>query len=330
VSLLGTGFGVTKPLAEAGKKPAGEFPVVAPVTMTISGQNVPVLRAVLYEGFDFATVRVEFVVPLNAQIGTLPVVITVGGVTSNKVFLPVAPPTPTISGIANSASGATAIASGSWVAIYGANLARTTRTWQDSDFEGKLLPAILDGVSVKINNKAASVFFISPGQINVQAPADSAIGPVLVAVTNDGGNATANSNLQTYSPAFFTFNNKYPAAVHPDRFYVAPANYFGPGLASRPAKPGDVIIVFGTGFGPTNPAAPPGQIFSGAPPLSNPALLRIMIGGVTAAVQFAGIVAPGEYQFNVVVPELLDGDYPFVATIAGLTSQSGLVLPVRR
>jgi uncharacterized protein (TIGR03437 family) len=55
-----------------------------------------------------------------------------------------------------------------------------------------------------------------------------------------------------------------------------------------------------------------------------------MIGGVTAAVQFAGIVVPGEYQFNVVVPELLDGDYPFVATIAGLTSQSGLVLPVRR
>jgi uncharacterized protein (TIGR03437 family) len=73
-----------------------------------------------------------------------------------------------------------------------------------------------------------------------------------------------------------------------------------------------------------------GQIFSGAPPLSDPTQLRITIGGAVATVQFAGIVLPGQYQFNVVVPDVPDGDHPIVATIAGTSSQSGPVLPVQR
>jgi uncharacterized protein (TIGR03437 family) len=60
------------------------------------------------------------------------------------------------------------------------------------------------------------VYFISPRQINVLAPGDTATGTIQVEVTNDGGPATAASNLQTHSPAFFTFNSKHPASVHLD------------------------------------------------------------------------------------------------------------------
>jgi uncharacterized protein (TIGR03437 family) len=57
--------------------------------------------------------------------------------------------------------------------------------------------------------------------------------------------------------------------------------------------------------------------------------LHITIGGVPATVQFAGLVAAGEYQFNVVIPPLADGDQPFAATMAGVGTQSGLSISVK-
>ena len=76
------------------------------------------------------------------------------------------------------------------------------------------------------------------GLITLVVLISSATGTAQVEVTNAGGTATASANLQTYSPGFFTFNNKYPAAVHLDRTYVAPVDYFGAGAASRPVITG--------------------------------------------------------------------------------------------
>jgi uncharacterized protein (TIGR03437 family) len=59
--------------------------------------------------------------------------------------------------------------------------------------------------------------------------------------------------------------------------------------------------------------------------LSPPPLINI--GGIVAAVRFAGLVAPGEFQFNVVVPSsLCNGDQPVTATYNGLTTQAGTLL----
>jgi uncharacterized protein (TIGR03437 family) len=238
-------------------------------------------------------------------------------------------PAVTISGVFNNASGAPGIASGSWVSIYGTNLSATTREWQSADFSGNLLPAKLDGVSVTINGKNAAVKYVSPGQLDVQAPSDSATGPVPVTVVNTYGSATTTATLKQYSPGFFAIQGKYPAAVHTDGAYVAPAGYYGSGVASRPAAPGEVILLFGSGFGPTTPAVPAGQIVSGAAPLADAGQLVITIGGAAAAVQFAGIVAAGEYQFNVVIPPVADGDQPIAATMAGAATQSGLSISVK-
>ena len=92
--------------------------------------------------------------------------------------------TPTITGVTNSASGAAGIESGSWVSIYGTGLATTTRSWQSSDFTGTNLPTTIDNVTVSIDGKNAAIAYVSPGQLNVQAPADSATGSVPVVVTN--------------------------------------------------------------------------------------------------------------------------------------------------
>jgi uncharacterized protein (TIGR03437 family) len=62
-----------------------------------------------------------------------------------------------------------------------------------------------------------------------------------------------------------------------------------------------------------------------------PTLPVIIIGGTAADVQFAGLVFPGEFQFNVVVPlSTPDGDNTVTAVYNGLSTQTGVLLNVRR
>jgi uncharacterized protein (TIGR03437 family) len=236
---------------------------------------------------------------------------------------------PAITGVVNSASGAPGIASGSWVSIYGTALSATTRSWQASDFSGTSLPATLDGVSVQIDGKAAAISYISPGMLNVQAPADTAIGSVPVVVTNASGTAAGRATLQTYSPAFFTFQAKYASALHnSDGVYVAPAGYFGSTALSVPAQPGEALQLYATGLGPTTPAVTAGQTVGSPAPLSDLTQLHVTIGGVPATVQYAGITFPGLYQINVIVPILANGDQPILATIGGVSSPAPVSIPI--
>jgi uncharacterized protein (TIGR03437 family) len=55
----------------------------------------------------------------------------------------------------------------------------------------------------------------------------------------------------------------------------------------------------------------------------------IQIGDVTATVHFAGLVVPGEFQFNLVVPASLgNGDQPITATYGGVTTQPGALITI--
>ena len=183
-------------------------------------------------------------------------------------------------------------------------------------------------MSVTINGKPAAIAYVSPGQLNVLAPADAATGSVLVEVRNPLGSAAALGRLESYAPAFFT-RGKYAAAVHADGAYVAPEGYFGAGIASRPARPGETIQLYGTGFGPTAPAVPAGQIVASPAPLATPNQLEIRVGSSVAAIRFAGLVAAGQYQFDMVVPPLPDGDAPVMAQIGGAGTQPGVWLEIR-
>ena len=233
-------------------------------------------------------------------------------------------------GVMNGASFLPGIAPGTWITIQGTNLSATTRTWTDSDFLGNNLPTQLDHVSVTINGKAAYVYFISPTQLNVLSPDDATQGSVAVQVTTTQGKSNViNAVEAAFSPALFTFSQqdgKYVAAVRADGAYIAPPNLIS-GLTTVPAKPGDTILLFGTGFGSTTPASPIGQLVNPAP-LANQVTVRI--GGVTAITQFAGLVSPGEYQFNVVVPDIPNGDNAVSIEIGGSSSQANALLTVQR
>ncbi|MGI8991641.1 MAG: DUF4185 domain-containing protein [Bryobacteraceae bacterium] len=227
---------------------------------------------------------------------------------------------PAISLVANAEGDVPTIAPNTWVEIKGTNIAPAsdTRIWQSSDFVSNQLPTELDGVGVTVNGKSAYVYYISPTQVNILTPPDAMQGPVQVRLTNAGvTSAPATVQAQPVSPSFFIFNGgAYVAAEHASGALLGPASLF-PGLTS-PAKPGETAVLYANGFGSTAQGGT----------LSPPPVVKI--GGVTATVTFAGLVAPGQFQFNVVVPaSLADGDQPIAATYNGSETQAGVLLTVQ-
>jgi uncharacterized protein (TIGR03437 family) len=233
-------------------------------------------------------------------------------------------------GVANGASFLPGIAPGTWITITGTQLSATTRSWTGSDFSGSKLPTQLDGVSVTVNGKSAYVYFISPTQLNILSPDDATQGLVSVQVTTaQGVSNVVNAGESDLSPALFMFSpqgGRYVAAVRADGTYIAPPNLIS-GVLTVPAIPGDTILLFGTGFGPTMPPSAIGQLVNPSP-LADQVTVRI--GDVTANTQFAGIVSPGLYQFNVVVPNVPDGDNAISVLIGGGSSQPNAFLTIQR
>jgi len=242
---------------------------------------------------------------------------------------PSAQPSPAVTSVVNAAGFQPGVAANSWVTIQGTNLAPQTDDWSHSIVNGAL-PTSLDGVSVTIGGKPAYVYYISPGQLNVLAP-DLAAGSTTVTVTTPGGTSTSfASTASVYGPAFFLWPNSQVVATRQDYSYAVKAGTFA-GATTVAAKPGDVIILWGTGFGPTFPAAPVGVSVPGSGGYSTAAAPTVTIGNTPATV-YGAALAPGSaglYQIAIQVPSTLaDGNWPIQATIGGVTSPTGVVLSV--
>jgi uncharacterized protein (TIGR03118 family) len=231
------------------------------------------------------------------------------------------------SAVANAASVQAGIAPNTWISITGSNLASTTRSWLDEDFVNGALPTVIDGVSVTVGGKPAYISYVSPTQLNVLTPVGAVAGPAQVQTNNHGlTSATATVQVQAGAPAFFTLDGTHIAATHADGTVIgatAPAP-----STSSPAKPGETIILYGNGFGPTNPPAPEGMVLTA--PAVLPAAPTIKIGTATAVVKFAGLTGVGLYQFNVTIPPTTpDGDIGVVAQLGAQTTQSNAVITVQ-
>jgi uncharacterized protein (TIGR03437 family) len=236
---------------------------------------------------------------------------------------------PEIAEVSNAAGESPLIAPNIWVEIDGVNLAPVgdSRAWQASDFTGTSMPTALDRVSVTINGKSAYVSYISATQVNILTPPEAITGAVQVVVNNNGASASFTAQAQPLSPSFFAFNGgPYICATHLDGTLIGPTTLY-PG-ASTPAAPGEIIVIYANGFGATNVPVVDG-LSSQSGTLSP--LPAIQIGGVSAKVGYAGLVAPGEFQFNVTVPASLgNGDQTIVATYNGASTQAGASITVQR
>ncbi len=253
---------------------------------------------------------------------------------SAKVTITVAAPTVTLSAVdpvVNGASFGKTLGWGGWLTIRGTNLARTTRTWTGTDFVNGKLPEAIDGVSVKINGKPAYIYFVSPGQLNILAPDDVATGNVALEVTSPEGKATITVNMQALAPAFFAFAPQgriYPPAVFAGGVYAGPPGVFGSAAAVRAPLPNDPVLLFGNGFGKTNPARPTSDLVLSPAPLEGAGALKLTVGGASARVDFAGLISSGLQQFNIVVPQVAPGEQLLAGELNGVRSQENLFLCV--
>ncbi len=276
--------------------------------------------------------------PANLAAGTYTSTVTIAatGATGSPATVAVTlvvtgqQPAGTVTAVVNTADYQAGFASATWVTIFGANLSQAIADWGAANFTNGALPTSLDGVSVTIDGVPAYVEYVSSTQINVLAPDDSMTGPDQIPPTTAQQPSNSFSAAkQLFAPAFFAIDNgAYVAAEHADGTVIGQPNLLGAGATTSPASPGEVIQVYGTGFGPTNPATPTADLVATPAMLANS--VQVTIGGMTANVIYAGLVESGLYQFNVTVPDNLPaGDASITASIGGLQTQTGLLITIQ-
>lgn len=234
------------------------------------------------------------------------------------------------------------VASGTWLEIFGSNISTTTRGWGGADFSGSNAPTNLDGVQVTINGKSAYVDYVSPGQVNVQVPDDSATGPVQLIVKNAAGQSDPVTVQKLaiapalLAPGAFNVGGKqYVVAT----FATSPSTYVGKaglisGLTFKPAQAGDLITIYGIGFGPVDTNTPAGQVA----PASSRLLTKpnFLFGETAGDLSCTGCyygLAPGAvglYQFNVKVPAAGSGDVALkVVDVGGVSTNQTLFITLQ-
>ena len=248
---------------------------------------------------------------------------------------------PILTRIVDAASGTSAGSSNSLLTLLGRNFATGTSREAHGGYirEGKY-PTELNCVGVEIAGQRVPILYVQGDQINVQAPTLTQIGtvPVRVIVNPDRQNAMpsdpATVNIQNFSPSFFTFSpTRSIAARIPNGGPIIADPSVAPG--ARPARPGEILELYGTGLGATQPPVPSGALAPNQA-ISITGRVTVTVGGTTlsdADVLYAGL-APGNisglYQINVRLPATLSsGDVPVTISIGGVQSVAGTTIPVR-
>jgi len=243
--------------------------------------------------------------------------------------------TPSVSagGVLNAASNAvgTPVSPGSYVSIYGSNLAADLAT-----FDSVPLTNSLSGVSVTFNGVTAPLKFISPGQINAQLPWDvlssGTAGTVNVVVTRNGAPSTPQQvQVGPFSPGVFAIGN-IAVSINPDGSVAAPAGAI-PGIPTKPAKIGDplglVILCTGLGAVDSTPANGAASLDKLRTATTTP---TVLIGGKAATVIFAGLSPqfPAVNQINVLIPAgTPTGDaVPIQIQLGGITTDGKITIAV--
>ena len=183
--------------------------------------------------------------------------------------------------------------------------------------------------------KPAYLSFVSPGQINLQAPDDTATGMVPVVVTTSAGTATSNVTLVPYSPAFDLLDSMHVAAIiirsnGSGAYGNGAYDILGPdgncfGYPTVSAKAGDLVEIFGVGFGPTTPAVQAGKAFLGAAPITNS--FDLYLNNMLVTPLFVGMSSAGLYQINLIIPPGIgQGDVPIQGWVGGHATQDNVYL----
>jgi uncharacterized protein (TIGR03437 family) len=232
-----------------------------------------------------------------------------------------------VDGVVNGASFAAApenfVAPNSIISVFGVDLSLVTKLAGDSDLVRGRLPLVLGGVQVRIAEIPAPLYFVSPEQINAQVPSATPPGdwPLVVVRDNLQSANTVRVKVRRAAPGLF------PVITRADYTLVGRGELAG----STPARPGETVLVFGTGFGLTAPTAFAGEL----PDFSAPVLLPVQAwldGEMLPAylLRYAGL-APGFaglYQVNIELPGDLAAENPEIRLVIDGYSSQGVRIAV--
>jgi uncharacterized protein (TIGR03437 family) len=270
---------------------------ITPIGSTLRQVTLTASNAGLSPGVYNATLLIQ-AADAVPQFLEVPVVFTVGASGA------------TIGGVSNGASFQTAFAPGMILSVFGSQLAPSTQT-----AAGLPLPLTLAGVSASVNGVPAPLYFVSPGQINLQVPYETGAGTAVLGVNNNGTVTALTFPVSAAAPGMFTDPN-HPGALVP----------------YSTGKRGDTLLAFITGEGLVSPVLATGASPFVATPLDllpQPLLpVAVTVGGVPARIAFAGIPPglAGATQINFVVPDSAPlGVQPVVVTVGGVASPPGSV-----
>ena len=228
------------------------------------------------------------------------------------------------------------------ISVFGQDFAGTRTLKPVIDADGGIA-VNLAATCLQIGGKRAPLFYVGPTQINAQVPHDLAPGEAALTVTRGCGTANeqrseaASATVAAVSPAFFNWVNNADGrnpliALHGGGPDLVGAPGLLPGAEFTPAAPGEVVTLYGTGFGPTEPAIAAGRI-PGVAHLTN--AVAFTVGGIAVPpedVPYKGAspCCAGFYQFTVRLPaDVPDGDATVTATVQGVSTPEGPYLTVR-
>lgn len=219
---------------------------------------------------------------------------------------PGAPISILISGLVNGASFDQAYAPGMILSVFGWQLAPSA-----GGASSVPLPLSMAGVAATVNGIAAPLYYISPSQLNLQIPYETAANvTATLQIDNNGQAASQSFPVAAAAPGVFT----------DDTGAIVPS-----GSAIR----GQITTLYLTGAGSVTPAIPTGAAPAAGTPIANlpqPAQLTTMtVGGVGAPIEFIGVPAGlvGVTQINFQVPNGVGiGAQPVVVTVGGVSSAS--------
>ncbi len=212
-------------------------------------------------------------------------------------------PPSVIAGATNALSYKTAASPGMIMAVFGSQLGQSVQNASTQP-----LPYSMAGVTATVNGIAAPLYYVSPGQLNIQVPYEAGAGPAVLGINNQGQIAGYQFQIAPSAPGI-----------------LADAN--GNVSPSATVTQGSTGVLYLTGDGDVTPVLQSGFSPHQGTPLSNLPKSRLpftlTVGGIQAYLAFVGITPGviGLTQVNFVVPASVPaGIQPVVATVGGASS----------
>jgi uncharacterized protein (TIGR03437 family) len=220
-------------------------------------------------------------------------------------------------------------APGSLISIFGTNLAFGTASLTADNVNSATLPFLLGNISVVIDNVSAPLLYVSPTQINVMIPPNEISGAAnLQVVRQSSAGPVVSIKLATAAPALFVGAGHFALAQDYNASYAV-------ATAAAPAKPGDLLVLYATGLGGTQPLPATGQIpqFAGFINGFTTGALQVLLNGKALdpkTIPYAGLTPgfAGLYQINFYLPSDCPPNPTIQLAMGGQLSAANVMLPV--